>query len=339
MINSSQLGWGDKCIDCLDPLTLSRLKGLDRLLVSGWTSGVWINEGWITRCTKNLQQNFTVRYTLWSTLDDDVWAAGGCADRRCCVLEQRRTTGSRAWHHWRQSERCFMLPSPARHQWTHQWGEAKSHLHTVSRFLLSTATFLLAARLRMRCIPKPSDAISAPGSETGLRPVVVRDAWGADGQGTVGSCSCSPSTRWATRMAKERADKLGVMVVRAGASFKIKATVMGHLPWRSIWLLRFATGQPQIGWIRIYNCSSCILHIGGNWQVLIWDIILKRVHQGGKHCWLRNKIKSSDFIVLFFSDYIPMILIIISRCTYLFNFGTFSHPYCNTGPLIEKKNR
>lgn len=45
---------------------------------------------------------------------------------------------------------------------THRCGEVKSHLHTVSRFLLSTATFLLAERLRRRCIPMPSDAMGGP---------------------------------------------------------------------------------------------------------------------------------------------------------------------------------
>lgn len=63
-----------------------------------------------------------------------------------------------------------------------------------------------------------------PGSEAGLRPVVVCYSWGTDGQRTLASCSGSPSTRWATRMAKTRADKLRMMVVRAEAAFKIKAS-------------------------------------------------------------------------------------------------------------------
>ncbi len=37
-----------------------------------------------------------------------------------------------------------------------------SHLHTVSRFLLSTAALLPAPRLRTRCSPAPSDAIPGP---------------------------------------------------------------------------------------------------------------------------------------------------------------------------------
>ena len=37
--------------------------------------------------------------------------------------------------------------------------EFSSHLHTVSRFLLSTAALLPVPRLRMGCIPIPVDAI------------------------------------------------------------------------------------------------------------------------------------------------------------------------------------
>lgn len=36
-----------------------------------------------------------------------------------------------------------------------------SHLHTISRFLLSTVAFLPGPRLRMGCVPMPGDAIRA----------------------------------------------------------------------------------------------------------------------------------------------------------------------------------
>lgn len=39
--------------------------------------------------------------------------------------------------------------------------EFSSHLHTISRFLLSTAAFLPGPRLRMGCVPMPGDAIRA----------------------------------------------------------------------------------------------------------------------------------------------------------------------------------
>lgn len=39
--------------------------------------------------------------------------------------------------------------------------ESSSHLHTVSRFLLSTTVLLPGPRLRMGCVPMPGDAIRA----------------------------------------------------------------------------------------------------------------------------------------------------------------------------------
>lgn len=52
-------------------------------------------------------------------------------------------------HHYRP-----LVPPPLLPEFT-------SHLHTVSRFLLSTAALLPGPRLRMGCVPIPGDAIRA----------------------------------------------------------------------------------------------------------------------------------------------------------------------------------
>lgn len=61
----------------------------------------------------------------------------------------RRTEAITEQHHHRP-----LVPPPLLPQ-------INSHLHTISRFLLSTAAFLPGPRLRMGCVPMPGDAIRA----------------------------------------------------------------------------------------------------------------------------------------------------------------------------------
>lgn len=162
-------------------------------------------------------------------------AAGGCAIRRRSILEQRRTEVARLTIVYVRRTPLHAA-SLAQHQWTRTpvWRRQVPPAHREQ--IPPLHRHVPAGR-------PPADEVH-PQAERRHRRTRFR-GWTEAGGGARcvgrGRPGCLPSTRWATRMAKKRADKLRMMVVRAEADFKIKATVTRHLLWRSISLLRFAT--------------------------------------------------------------------------------------------------
>lgn len=124
-----------------------------------------------------------------------------CGDRFCRPAPRAitsHTNTKRSFPNY-ESVTCFHPPGIRREN------VRDSHLHTVSKFLLSTTALLPAPRLRVTCSPAPSDAIPPP------RALVRAAAGGGGAQSPAqsalhhrGSASGRPSALRSTRCSEGR---------------------------------------------------------------------------------------------------------------------------------------